>query len=60
MDVEPQEPDERADLEKDIDAWNLPRSPFALAVPPLDNWPEREATFEEGLGGLDGAPAAAA
>jgi hypothetical protein len=60
MDVEPQERDERTDLERDTDAWNLPRSPHLLAVPPRDNWPEPEAGFEEGLDGMDGAPVAAA
>jgi hypothetical protein len=59
MDVEQHEPDDRTDVEKDTDAWNLPRSPLVLAVPPLENWPERDAAFEEGLAGMDGSPAAA-
>jgi hypothetical protein len=59
MDVESQERDERTDLEQDSDAWNLPRSPLLLAMPPHENWPEREAPFEEGLAAMDGAPAAA-
>ena len=60
MDVEPQESDEHTDLEQDLDAWSLPRSPLLLAAPPGDHWPERDAAFEEGLAGMDGAPPAAA
>jgi hypothetical protein len=60
MDGELQEPDERTDNEREADVWDIPRSPLLLAVPPSDNWPEREAAFEEGLAGMDGAPPAAA
>lgn len=60
MDTESQERDQRTDYEQDADGWNLPRSPLGLAMPPHENWPEREAPFEEGVAGMDGAPAAAA
>jgi hypothetical protein len=60
MDGEAREPDEGSDLEQDPDGWNLPQSPLLLAVPPAENWPEREAGFEDGLPGMDGAPRAAA
>jgi hypothetical protein len=60
MEREPLEQNERTELEKDTDAWNLPRSPLVLAMPPVENWPEREAGFEEGLAGMDGSPMAAA
>ena len=48
------------DLEPDLDPWKLPRSLHVLAVPPSDNWPEREAALEEGVSGMDGPPPAAA
>jgi hypothetical protein len=60
MDAEPQEPEPGADLEQDREAWTLPRAPLALAMPPHDNWPEREQPFEEGFAHLDGPPHAAA
>ena len=59
MDGEAREPNEGSELEQDPDGWNLPRSPLLLAVPPAENWPPREAGFEDGLSGMDGPPAAA-
>jgi hypothetical protein len=56
MDVDGHPPDERTDVEKDIEAWNLPR-PALLPTPSLDEWPEREPGFEDGVG-VVGRPAA--
>jgi hypothetical protein len=60
IDAEPHERDERIDAERDRDAWNVPRSPHVLAMPPFENWPEREPAFEEGLAGMGGGQAPAA
>jgi hypothetical protein len=60
MDGELTHLDETPAAEHDLDVWNPWNIPRAAAVPTpsLDEWPERETRFEEGVAGMDGKPAA--
>lgn len=58
MDIEPTHVDDRANAEHDLDVWNPWNIPRAVPIPTpsLDEWPEREPRFEEGLAGMEGKP----
>lgn len=58
-DNESSKPLEHTDTEQELDGWNPWNVPRAVAVPTprLDEWPERELRFEDGLARMEGPPA---
>jgi len=58
MDIELTELDEAAEGQQDLDVWNPWNIPLAVPIPTpsLDEWPEQERRFEDGVARREGKP----